>query len=95
MRGINISLHQFKEHICNVSPYSLSLQRISSSLVNHFTLRIHHIVILKETFANPEIVFLYFRLRTFNRFRDHLVLDDFSVFVTHPIHHFCNSIRAK
>jgi hypothetical protein len=43
-------------------------QGMTAAFVNHFALRVHHIVVFEQTLTYAKVVFFYFLLCPFNRF---------------------------
>ena len=81
--------------IGNIHSDSLSQQRMTSFLVDHLTLRVHHVVIFQQTLTNTEVVFLHLTLRTFDRFGNHGMLDHVTFFMSQTIHHPNDSLGTE
>ena len=81
--------------IIKIQRQSLAKQGITTTGINNFTLRIHYIIIFKQTLTNTEVVFLYFFLRTLNRFRNHTVLYHIAIFMAKLIHPTTQLVTTK
>src|SRR5690606_38181081 len=63
--------------------------------INHITLLVHHVIILKEALTYAEIVFFNFLLRTLNAIADHAVLDHIAFLVSKLVHQSGNSFATE
>ena len=63
--------------------------------VDEVTLLVHDIIVFDESFTDTEVVLLYFLLRTFDRGRDHRVLDHLAFLEAHTVHDRSDTLGAE
>ncbi len=86
---------KFINQIDNVFLDSFADQSAASPCVDHLALLVHHVVVFKQSLANPEVILLDFLLRPFDRSRDERMRDHFAFFQSQPFHDACNAVAAK
>ena len=79
----------------NIHSDSLSQQSVTSLLVDHLTLRVHHIVIFQQTLTNTEVIFLHLTLCTLDRFGNHGMLNHVTFLVSQTVHHPNDSLGTE
>ena len=68
---------------------------MAATSIDHLTLRVHHVVVLKKTLTNPEVIFFDLLLCLLYRLRKHIVFEYFALFESHTIHQRSNTIARK
>ena len=68
---------------------------MAATSIDHLTLRVHHVVVLKKTLTNPEVIFFDLLLCLLYRLRKHIVFEYFALFESHTIHQRSNTIACK
>ncbi|KAF5030810.1 hypothetical protein DSECCO2_634310 [anaerobic digester metagenome] len=68
---------------------------MTATFIDHFALRVHHVVVFQQTFTNSEVVFLHFLLGALHRFVQHIVLKHITFLEAHPIHKPGNPFGGK
>ena len=95
VRGQDMGLHEFVEHVGDVRPDAVAIKGVPSALVNDLALGVHHVVVLQQALADAKVVFLDLLLGALDALGDHPCLDDFPFLVAHAVHHLADALGAK
>ena len=68
---------------------------MATTLINHLTLLVHHIIVFQQALTNTEVVFLHLLLSTLNRLVNHWVLNHLAFLESEFVHNGRNAVRSK
>ena len=82
-------------HLGDVDGKAVAEECVAALAVDGRTLRVHHVVVLQQTFTDAEVVLFDLLLSTLDGLGYHAVLDDIAVLVAHLVHDFGDSVGAE
>ena len=75
------------ERIHHIHLDALTHQSMTATLIDDFTLGVHHVIVLEESLTDTEVILLDLLLCTLYGLVEHAVLKDFSFLEAKTIHH--------
>ena len=87
--------HTIPNHVGNVHTDSFTHEGMTTALVDDLSLLVHHVIVLKQTLTDTEVVFLDFLLGTFDALVDHLVFNHLTFLKTETVHNSGDAVAGK
>ena len=87
--------HAVPDDVGDVHTDTLAHQGVAALLVDHGTLLVHHVVVLREVLTDTEVVLLHLALCTLDALADHWTLDTLAVLEAQAVHHLGNTLRGE
>ena len=68
---------------------------MTTLLIDHSTLFVHHIIVLNQALTDTEVVLLNLLLGALDALRDHRTLDHLAILESQTVHDRCDTLRGE